>query len=76
MNNLSVGKKMIVGTYSNEQFTTWKITKRETTVIITRPEANNRKPPQQRKLWETLLMRLCFAPGTTRRKNIRMKFES
>jgi hypothetical protein len=49
LNNLSVGKKNIVDTYSNEQFTTWKITKRETTVIITRPEANNRKPPQQRK---------------------------
>ena len=49
LNNLSVGKKNIVDTYSNEQFTTWKITKRETTVIIERPEANNRKPPQQRK---------------------------
>ena len=36
--------------YSNEQFTTWKITKRETTVIITRPEANNCKPPQKKEL--------------------------
>jgi hypothetical protein len=34
---------MIVGTYLNEQFTTWKITKRETTVIITRPEVKRSK---------------------------------
>jgi hypothetical protein len=49
LNNLTVGKKIVVGMYSNEQFTTWKIIKRETTVIITRTEANNRKPPQQKK---------------------------
>ncbi len=46
---ICLGKKSVVGTYLNEQFTTWKITKRESTVIIMRTEANNRKPPQQRK---------------------------